>query len=469
MASAKSRDINMLEGPLMPKILRFVIPLMITNLLQTLYSAADMIVVGMSDVEGAIGSIGTTSAMLNLIVNVFMGFSVGANVVVARCIGCGDRGATERSVHTAILVGIISGLLGMGIGLAVCRPILILLGDEGHVLDLATLYSRIYFAGTPFIALTNYGIAIFRAKGDTQTPLFVLTAAGILNVLLNLFFVLVCGMSVDGVSLATVISNAVSAAALLFFLSRDTGWCRFEIKKLKISKKELRDIVRDGLPAGLQGAVFSLSNMLISSSIIRVNNTMCPGGSAVIDGNAAGGNLEGFCYTLSNSVYQAAVTFTSQHFGAGKHKRMNTVIRQCYLLSFLIAEGSGLLILLLRKTLIGLYVDAPMAVEVAELRCRIIMSGYFTLGAMEIGSGILRGLGRSVTSTLVSLLGCCALRVAWILIVFRAVPTLTIIYLSYPISWTVTALTHLVCWACVRRKYPKTDAPTPYAVTAKKA
>ena len=326
-----SREINMLEGPLLSKIFAFVLPLMLTNLLQMCYSAADMIIVGLSDVEGAIGAIGTTGALINLILNVFAGFAIGTSVVVARNIGKGDRQATESAVHTSLLIGLISGVACAAIGLVICRPILASMGAQGHILDLATLYTNIYFAGVPFLALTNFEIAILRAKGDTRTSLYILASTGVINVVLNLFFVLVLDMSVDGVALATTISNAASMALLAIRLLNDEGWCRLSFKKLRIDRRAMFEIIRDGLPAGVQGALFSFSNMLIQSSVIGINNTVCPGGSDIIDGNAAAANLESLAYVAAASVSQASVTFTSQHFGAGKFRRMGRVMANCYL------------------------------------------------------------------------------------------------------------------------------------------
>lgn len=256
-------EMNMLEGPLLGKIFAFALPLMLTNLLQTCYSAADMIIVGLSGVDGAIGAIGTTNAMINLVLNVFSGFAVGTSVVVARNIGRGDRTATSHAVHTSLIVALVSGLVCAAIGLFISRPVLEAMGDEGHILDLASLYTTIYFIGTPFLALANFMISILRAQGDTRTPLFILTCTGLLNVVLNLLFVLCFGMSVDGVAIATVISNAVSVVLLAIRLRNDTGWCHLSLRRLHVDKSALGEIIHDGLPAGVQGALFSLSNMLI--------------------------------------------------------------------------------------------------------------------------------------------------------------------------------------------------------------
>ena len=450
-----TEDKDLLHGPLIGKVFAFVLPLMITNLLQNFYSAADMIVVGMSNVEGAIGAISTTSAMISLIINVFVGFAVGSSVVVARSIGEGNEEKTSLAVHTALMTGLVAGIICMILGLFISRPLLELLGDEGRILDLATLYTKVYFIGVPFLALTNFLISIFRAKGDTKTPLYVLSAAGILNIGLNLFFVLVCGMSVDGVAIATSISNFVSAIILLFILSKDKGWCKFEFKKLTFHRMTLKDIIYNGLPAGLQGALFSVSNMVIQSSIISINNSLYPGGSAIIDGNGAGASLESFAYTATNSVCQAAITFTSQHYGAKKFKRIGKVMASCYLVTFIIAECVSLFLVFFRIPLIHCYVTDPVAVKTAESRLFIMMIPYCTLAFMEVGSGTLRGLNKSMMSTIISLLGSVVLRIVWIAVIFPMNQTLETVYLSYPISWTLTALCHLIMSLKYRRKYIK--------------
>ena len=447
----------MLEGPLLGKVFLFALPLMATNLLQMLYSAADMVIAGMSGVEGAIGSIGTCGAMINFILNIFTGFAIGTNVVVARNIGRGDEQATSRAVHTSLVMAALFGGVCAGIGLLLCRSILKLLGDEGHVLELATLYTRIYFAGAPFLAVSNYMIAILRAKGDTRTPLFILSGTGLLNVCMNLFFVLVLHRSVDGVAYATVIANAANVLLLGTVLLRDRGWCRLELRKLRIHGAAMKEIIRDGLPAGIQGMLFSLSNMLIQSTIIGLNNASCPGGSSIIDGNAAATNLEGFAYTATNSVYQASVTFTSQHHGARKYRRIGNVMRCCYFVTAMVAITAASILLTFRHPLLGLYIQNgdPLALETAYTRFYVMVAPYVLLAFMEVGSGVLRGLGKSTLSTLISLIGSCVLRLVWIYLIFPLHPTLWMVYLSYPITWGLTAATHFTVSMIVRRKYLK--------------
>ena len=477
----KRNSMDLTQGPLLGKVLLFVLPLMASNLLQTLYNAADMMVVGLSPVENAVGAIGTTGAFINMIINVFVGFSAGANVVVARHIGAKDDAAVSRTVHTAICMSLIFGFVGMGMGFAFSSPVLQLLGNQGNLLELAVTYTYIYFAGVPFISLTNYLISILRAKGDTKTPLIVLSATGILNVLLNLFFVLVCGLSVEGVALATVIANAVSAVVLLVVLMRDKGACHFSFKKLRIERHSFFNILHIGIPAGIQGALFSISNMLIQSSIITVNNSYGydPNGyQPVVDGSASAANLEGFVYTATNAICQAAITFTSQHLGAMKLRRIWRVMGTCYLVTFTIAAIASTALLVFHRPLLALYgvhtTDGadPMhdlAFQTALTRMLWTIIPYFLLAFMEVGGGIVRGLGKSLTSTIVSLIGACLLRVVWLTTIFPVVlqqsgpeAGLASIFLSYPISWALTAAIHFCCAAftlkrMIKRAEPRTE------------
>lgn len=457
--------INMTEGPLFGKILKFVLPLMVTNLLQVFYNAADMIIVSLSHEPNAVGAIGLTAPMINLFVNIFIGFSVGANVVVARNIGIGDQKNVSRAVHTSICVSVIFGITGGLIGILSARPILIIMGNSGNMLQLAVKYVTIYFIGTPFLSVTNYVVAILRGEGDTKTPLFVMSGTGLLNVLLNLFFVLVCGLSVEGVALATTIANAASAVILLTCLARKKSDCKFSFKKLKIDKTALISIIQIGLPAGIQGALFSLSNLIIQSSIIKVNNMVTPADvtyQPVVKGNAAAGNLEGFAYTATNSVYQAATSFTGQNAGAKKYKRISSVMKNCYFITFCIAGFFTAFMLILKGPLLSLYGVAAsentadmIAFETATTRFLYMFSCYFLLAFMEIGSGVLRGFGKSLTATFVTLFFTCIFRIVWIFSAFAAFPSLGVIYISYPISWGMSALINFICCVVIQKKHIK--------------
>lgn len=451
MEIVQKKKINFTEGAVFFKLLRFILPIIATNLLQMLYNAADMMVVSLSSEQNAVGAIGVTGSFINLVLNVFIGFSVGTNVVVAREIGARDRERTQNAVHTSLLMAVIFGVIGMGIGLAIARPVLRLMGAEGSLLTLAVKYTQIYFIGVPFLALTNYLIAIFRAKGDSKTPLIVLSIAGVFNVAMNLLFVLGAGLSVEGVALATAMANILSFVVLLIKLRKDQDYTTFSFKRLRIEKGAFKDIVLNGVPAGIQGALFSLSNILIQSSIVTVNNNLVPPGSEyapVVNGSAAAGNIEGFVYTAMNAVYQGAITVTSQNIGAEKPQRVKRVLYSCLLAVFSIGVFMSGLAYLLRYPLLSLYgvtggAEGSMellALDAALVRFNLIVLTYPLCGLMDVCSGVLRGMGKAIVSTVISLVGACLLRVVWLWTVFPAKQTLEIIFLSYPITWIITVV-----------------------------
>ncbi len=464
--TAVSKQGKFTQGKLFPQILLFVLPIVATNLLQTLYNAADMMVVSLSSEVNAVGAVGTTGSFVSLIVNIFIGFSVGANVVVARHVGAGDRERAQKALHTALFVGLFFGIVGGGIGIAVSRAVLKMMGNTGNLLDLAVKYTYFYFAGVPFLALTNYLIAIFRAKGDSKTPLVVLSLAGLLNVGLNLFFVLALDFSVEGVAIATSIANVASFFALLWKLSRDQDGLSFSFKLLKIDKKELKDIVYIGFPSAIQSTLFCISNMLIQSSIVRVNNSVCPPDSKyqpVVNGCAAGSNVSNFVYTAQNAVCQGALTFTSQNIGANKPKRVYPIMGSCCAIVALIGVPFAVLIFCLKNPLLALYgvVDGAqgsleaIAMDAATTQLVYVNLPYFLCGVMDIGAYTLRGLGKSVLSMFISLVGSCLLRVVWLLTVFPVYPTLEIVYICYPITWALTTLAQFGCAFLVLKKMIK--------------
>ena len=416
----KRKTLDLTEGSILGKLLVFVLPLMATNLLQTLYNVADMMVVSLSSEANAVGAIGTTGPFISMLLNIFIGLSAGANVMVARHLGAKDQDNAARTVHTAICMGLIFGTLGAVIGLVISKPVLAMMGNTGNLLDLSVTYTRIYSLGLPFLALTNYQSSILRAKGDTKTPLKVLSGTGVLNVLLNLLFVKGVGLAVEGVALATSISNAVSAIVLLIILSRDKGPCRLRLRRLRIDRRAFFNILHIGVPVGIQGALFALSNIIIQSSILRVNNNLgLPADSyqPVVDGNSAAANLEGFIYTGTNAVAQAAITFTGQNAGAGKYERVRRVMASCYLATILVAVVFSASLILLADPLLALYGVtggeagslAAIARETARKRMLIIVVPYLLLACGEVGSGVMSGLKRSITSTVVSLASSCIL------------------------------------------------------------
>ena len=445
------RDVDMTSGPILVNLLRFSLPLIFTNLLQMLYNATDMIVVGLSSEADAVGAIGTTSSFVALIVSLFIGLSVGANVVVARHIGAKDEERASRAVHTSTVAALIFGVVGAIVGVLIARPVMVLMGNEGRLLELSVLYTRIYFVSLPFHSLSNYAIALHRAKGDTQTPLAVLTLSGIVNVLLNIFFVLVCDMSVEGVAIATAVAAALSAVVLYGNLMRETGPCHFSPKKLCLDWAEMKQILLVGVPSGIQGALFALSNMMIQSSIIQVNNALCDPGASyqpVVKGNAAVANLEGFVYTAVNAVTQATISFTSQNLGALKFDRIKRIMVTSYALDFTIALVLSALLVLFNRPLLALYGVSPSATDaLAQLTYDSAMTRilwtilpYGLIATMEIGSGVMRGLGKTLSSTTVCLIGACLLRVIWTKTVFAHHGTLEALFLVYPISWVITGI-----------------------------
>ena len=438
-------ELDMCHGPLLGKILIFAIPLMLSGILQLLFNAADMIVVGHANGPTSLAAVGATSSLINLLINLFMGLSVGANVLVAHFFAAGQEKDCKETVHTAILVSMISGIFLAVVGFILARPLLNLMGTPIDVIDKSVLYMRIFFLGMPVMLLYNFGSAILRAIGDTKRPLLFLSLSGVLNVLLNLIFVIVFDMDVAGVALATVISQGLSALLIVRCLMKTEGYCKLNLKDLAIDKDKLLKMIRIGLPAGLQGSIFSISNVLIQSSI----NSF---GSVAMAGNTACSNLEGFVYNAMNAIYQTALTFTSQNLGGKQYKRIKKVIVLNVVLVTLVGVVMGFFVILFGEPLLGLYTSEQEAIGYGLIRMKIIFSTYFLCGIMDVLVGCLRGLGRSILPMIVSLLGACGLRVVWIFTIFKAYPALETIYISYPISWTLTASVHLICLLCIMHK-----------------
>ncbi len=442
----------MTRGPLFGKLISFSVPLMLTGILQLLYNAADMIVVGKYGSDTSLAAVGSTGSLINLIVNVLMGMSVGAGVVVANAIGAGNREKASRATHTAIFISVIFGI-GVGIfGVFMARPLLEIMKSPEDVIDLSALYVRIYFAGLPVTMLYNFGSSILRATGDTKRPLYFLILSGMVNVVLNLVFVIVFKMDVAGVAIATVISTAISATLVTICLMRSDGPCRLYIKKLRIYGKELLDMLKIGLPAGLQGSVFSISNVMIQSSI----NSF---GSITMAGSAAASSLEGFVYTSMNAVYQAALTFTGQNVGAKQYKRINTICAQSLIIVTVVGVVSGIGVYLLGEPLVGIYDSNPTVISEGLKRLGIISVTYFICGAMDMMVGMMRGMGKSLMPMIVTVVGVCGVRIVWIYTVFAYYHSLFWLYVSYPVSWIVTLMIHCICYFAVRNRLPKENMP----------
>lgn len=442
-------EIDMCNGPLLGKLLLFTLPLMFSGILQLLFNAADIVVVGRWVGLDALAAVGSTGPLINLLVNVFIGLSVGANVLVARYYGGGQDSELSDMVHTAILTSVICGVILIFVGFFVTPYALQAMGTPEEVLDQSVLYLRIYFAAMPAMMLYNFGAAILRAVGDTRRPLYFLTISGIVNVILNLFFVIKLSLGVAGVALATAISQVISAVLVIICLIRTDGTYRLELSKLRIVPHKFWMMVRIGLPAGLQGAIFSISNVLIQSSV----NSF---GSIAMAGNSAACNLEGFVYTAMNTLHQTAVSFVGQNYGARKYKRIGTIALQCLGIVTIVGLLMGNGVYLMGNTLLKLYTDnEPEAIAYGMRRLLFICCPYFLCGIMDTLVGCLRGMGRSVMPMLVSLTGACLFRIVWICTIFQMYRSLDVLYLSYPISWFITSLVHLGCFLLLYGKIRK--------------
>ena len=445
----EKKEIDMCEGPLAGKILRYTLPLALSGILQLCFNAADMIVVGRYASGEALAAVGSTGALINLIINVFMGLAVGVSVCVAHAWGAKNKESVRQIVHTAMLTSVIAGMIVLLIGFFGCRTFLSWMGTPDNVIALSTTYMKIYFLGMPACMVYNFGASVLRSIGDTKRPLIFLVIAGVVNVLLNLLTGIGFRLGVAGVAIATAASQVVSAALVVRSLMKRQDSCRLVLRDLRIYPDKLMTIVRVGLPAGLQGAVFSISNVLIQSSI----NSF---GSVAMEGNTAAGNLEGFIYNVMNAFYHTSLTFTGQNVGARKPERIPRIALTCIALSMAISLTLSGLMYLFREPLLAIYrPDAPEAVAYGSLRMSIIVLTYFLCGIMEVFTGSLRGMGASLTPMLISLVGACVTRVIWIYTVFAAVPTLQVLYSCYPVSWLFTILMQIVAFFVIRHNLQK--------------
>ncbi len=428
MGSGKKYQIDMCHGPLFSKIVFFTIPLMMTNLLQLLFHAADLIVIGQFAPGESLAAVGATNGLTVLVLNIFFGLGTGINVLVARYTGAKDSAQVSRNVHTAAAVAVYWGIAMAIIGIFISKPMLRLMDTPDNIIDKAALYMWIYCAGMPFVIFYNFGSAILRAVGDTKRPMIYMLLAGILNVLLNLFFVLVFKMDVAGVALATKLSNILSAY-LVWRVLRDTpDAIQIVWKKVKIHADSLKEMLRIGLPSAIQGACFSISNITIQSSV----NSF---GWQAIAGNTAAQSLEGLVYVAMSSLFYSAISFTGQNHGAKKYKRIVRSIFYCIICTVTAGIIVGGTILLFGKQLLGIYNAEPDVIQWGWLRLKILLSTYFLCGIMDVISGSLRGLGHSVKPMIVTLIGVCAFRIFWVVEVFPRYRTMQNLMTSYPVSW----------------------------------
>lgn len=445
MKKNKAFEIDMTSGPLLGKLLRFSIPLILSGMLQLLFNAADMVVIGRFEGDRALAAVGAAAPLTHLITNLFIGLSVGANVLTARYYGAKRWEDLEETVHTAIAVSLLCGAALIVVGVTLARPLLELMATPADVLDGAALYIRIYFCGMPVVMLYNFGSAVLRAVGDTQRPLLFLMVAGVINVVLNLFFVIILGIGVAGVAIATVLSQAVSAVLVLLCLVHTQSVYQVKLKRLRIAKDKLLQMAKVGIPAGIQGTAFSVSNTLIQSTV----NSF---GATAIAGNTAAINVQGFVFTAMDALAQTAQSFISQNYGAQKPERIKRVLVHCLLL----VTAAGVILgwgeYFAGRQLLGIYTTDPATIDYGMTVMLVSGIPYFTFGLLSVMLGAMRGLGASVMPMAVAIAGVCGLRLAWIGIVFPLIPTWTVVQLSYPVSWAVTLAAAGICYGIIWRK-----------------
>lgn len=440
----KNNQLDMTRGPIFKELILFSFPLILSSVLQLLFNAADVIVVGRFAGDNSLAAVGSTSSFINLMLNLFIGLSIGSSVVAANFFGAGKTRELRNTVHTTMLLSLYSGIILTILGVISARPILLLMQAPREVLVLAVLYLRIYFAGISATLIYNFGSALLRAKGDTKRPLIILLLAGLINLVLNLIFVICFKMDVAGVALATVLSQIVAALLVVVLLLKEEDGFRLNLKKLKIHAHILSRIIKIGVPAGFQGMMFSISNMVIQSSI----NSF---GSIVIAGNSAGINIEGFVYLAMNGFSQGALTFASQNMGAGKLDRIKKLIPVSLITVIVVGEGLGNLVVLFSRQILTIYSENPLVIQAGVRRLAIVCSTYALCGIMDTMSNIIRGIGHSLLPMIVCIVGVCVFRILWLAFLFP-IPefhTEFIIFVSYPISWLLTFIAHCICFAAI--------------------
>lgn len=433
---------------LVGQMVMFALPIMAVNLLQLVFNAADMIVVGRFEGARALAAVGATGSLFNLIVNLFMGLSVGTAVIVAQDYGARRVEGIRQSVHTSIAVSLIGGGVATAIGLSFCAPLLRWMGTPEDIIGLSTLYMRIVFAGMPASMVFNFGAAILRAVGDSRRPMYFLVVSGAVNVVFNLFFVAVLRLGVAGVGWATVISQYLALILIMISLSRQEGALRFQWQRLKIHRQKLVQLLRIGVPAGLQSVLFSISNVLIQSAVNSFGTTM-------VAASAASSNVENLVATPMNAYYQAAITFTGQSMGAEDYDRIDRIAKNCTALVFVTWLILGGITLSFGRTLLAFYTTDPAVIELGMRRMQVLMSLYFTCGIMNVFPGLTRAMGYSVLPMLSTLVGACLLRIVWLATVFRLYPTQLVLFAVYPVTWTIAGLGQVASFFYARSRIRK--------------
>ena len=441
-------DMDMCNGPLFSKILIFSLPIMAMNILQLLFNTTDMIVVGRFSGSKALAAVGATGSLINLIITLFMGLSVGTTVVVAQDCGAGQPDAVSRSVHTSIAVSIIGGLIVMVLGIVFCKPLLNMMGTPEDIISLSVLYMKIYFISTPATMVYNFAAAILRSAGDSRRPMYYLVVTGTLHVIFSLFFVIVMHMGVEGVAWATVISEYLSVILIMVCLSKCDGAIRFIPKKMHIDGDKLKAIVRIGLPAGMQGLLFSISNVMIQSAV----NSF---GTIMVVASSTSCNVENYIDTTTNAYYNAAIAFTGQNMGAKKYDRIDNIAKVCTVLIFATWILLGGSILFFGRSLLGIYTSNQEVIKLGMLRMNIMMAAYFTCGIMSVYPGLTRGMGYSILPMLCTLIGACLMRIVWLATFFTWYHTETMLFACYPVTWALTGLGQVGIFFYARRQIRK--------------
>ena len=426
-------EIDMLHGPLFMKMIMFTLPLAASSILQQLFNSVDVAVMGRFASSQALAAVGSNAPVISLLINLFMGVSMGANVIISNHIGQNDRRSIRDAISTVGLVAIVSGLLMMVVGILVARPILTMMDTPADVLDMAVTYLRIFFLGIPFFMIFDFGSAILRSMGDTRRPLYILVAAGIVNTILNLVFVIIFHMGVAGVAIATSIANAVSAALIIYLLLHEKEPYRLRPKKLYIEWKELKRMLQIGVPAGLQGMVFSVSNVLLQASINGY-------GSDAIAGSAAAVNFEYYCYFIIGAFNRAAISFTGQNYGAGLNHRVKRIFAICLFMGFVGCAALNWFFIWQEDFFLRLFTDSPAVIAFGKTRMHIALAWQSIAAFYEISGSVLRGMGKSIEPTLITVFGTCLLRIVWIYTIMPGWRGFDHLITVYPVSWAITAV-----------------------------
>lgn len=448
------RNANMLNGPLLSSLITYTIPIILTSILQLLFNAADLVIVGRFSGSINVAAVSATGSITNLIVNLFIGLSIGAGVTVAHAIGGNQSTEVHRTVHTALPTALVGGIVLSVVGVLFSETFLIMMKTPVNVLPLSAKYMRIYFCGMTFTMVYNFCASILRAAGDTNSPLIFLMISGVINVILNIFFVVVFHMTVDGVALATIISQAISAILVVIELMRRTDACKLYFKQMRFYKQPFLKIIRIGLPAGIQSSMFAISNVIVQSSINSFNS------EALMSGNGAAGNIEGFVYVIMNSFHQTAVNFIGQNMGAHQYNRIKKIFGLCLIYVSIFGFAAGFTVWHFGEKLLSIYItDSQEAIQYGLIRFNYIALPYFVCGLMDVSTGSLRGLGASFTPMLISILGVCGIRIVWIYTIFQ-IPkfhTPECLYISYLMSWLGTFIFQTIAFIIIYKKRVRAD------------